>query len=186
MQQITSELTPDTSLMFLHTYNLNMAVETSKAKYCFDTDTLASSWRRYYRPDAFRPLWEKIGSMVKDGVILIPDEVKKEIGAGKDELVAWIKTNCANSVSISKEQLEIVAEIVNKYPGVSQYKKPRPNHADPFVVAVAKINKITVVTYEGPNGSTQNPSIPSLCGEYGIECCTMADFFKKEGISFSL
>lgn len=158
--------------------------EEEKAKYCFDTDTLASSWRRYYRPVAFESMWEEIASMIDKGTILIPDEVKKEIGAGKDELVLWIKKNCKNSIPISEKQIEIVTEIVNKYPGVSHYKKPRPNHADPFVVAVAKIFGCTVVTYESGDGGPENPSIPSLCKIYGIECCSMSDFFEKEGWKF--
>jgi hypothetical protein len=157
-----------------------------KPKYCFDTDTLASSWRRHYRLEAFGPLWERLGTMMADGSILIPEEVKKEIGAGKDGLVAWLKTNCPNCLPIDDKQLEIVSEIVNKYPGVSHYKKPRANHADPFVVAVGKIYSITVVTFESGGGGPTNPSIPALCKEYGVGCCTMADFFDKEKLSFTI
>lgn len=155
-------------------------------KYCFDTDTLASSWRRHYRPESFGTLWEKLGMMMKEGVILIPEEVKKEIGAGKDPLVAWLKDNCPNYVPIDEAQLSIAGDIVNKYPGVSHYKKPRPNHADPFIVAIGKIYAVSVVTFETGGGSPINPSIPTLCKEYGVSCYSMADFFEKEKLSFSL
>lgn len=161
-------------------------MEASKAKYCFDTDTLASSWRRHYRIETFEPLWDRLGAMITEGVILIPEEVKKEIGAGKDTLVAWLKKNCPDCVAIDEKQLEIVGEIVNKYPGVSHYKKPRPNHADPFVVAIGKIFSVTVVTFESGSGGPTNPSIPALCKEYGVDCCNMADFFEKEKLSFAL
>jgi hypothetical protein len=158
-----------------------------KSKYCFDTDTLAASWRRYYRPSSFEALWDRLGDMMKRSIILIPEEVKKEIGAGKDELVTWMKRYCPRCVAIDDAQLRIVSQIVNKYPAVSQYKKPRPNHADPFVVAVAKIHGLEVVTFEKTkNASTVNPAIPDLCAEYGVTCCAMPDFFEKEGISFEL
>lgn len=160
--------------------------ETRRPKYCFDTDTLASSWRRHYRPEAFGPLWERLAIMMTDGIILIPEEVKKEIGAGRDGLVSWLKKSCPNYLVIDDKQLEIVSEIVNKYPGVSHYKKPRANHADPFVVAVGKIYSVTVVTFESGIGGPTNPSIPALCKEYGVECCSMADFFDKEGFSFTI
>ena len=163
-----------------------MPDSAQKNKYCFDTDTIASSWRRYYRPSSFEVLWERLGAMLIDRTILIPEEVRKEIGAGKDDLVSWIKKNGGKPVSIDDAQLKIVAEIVNKYPAVSQYKKPRPNLAHPFVVAVAKIYNLEVVTFEGNNGSTTNPAIPNLCAEYGVPCCSMPDFFEKEGISFDL
>lgn len=163
-----------------------MTENNKKNKYCFDTDTLVSSWRIHYRPDAFESLWDQLGDLVKNGAILIPDEVKKEIGVGKDGLVSWLKKYNVIGTPISMEQIEIVTEIVNKYPLVSQYKKPRPNHADPFVVAVAKIYKCTVVTYEKTNGNSKHPAIPDLCKEYRVDCCSMADFFKKEGWQFNV
>lgn len=124
---------------------------------------------------------------MKNGIILIPEEVKKEIGLGKDGLVAWMKKYCPKGVAIDEAQLKIVAQIVNKYPAVSQYKKPRPNHADPFVVALANIRNLEVVTFEkSKNGSTVSPAIPDLCAEYGIECCAISDFFEKEQILFEL
>jgi Domain of unknown function (DUF4411) len=131
-------------------------------------------------------MWDKIGSMLEAGKILIPDEVEKEIGSGNDPLIDWLKKHNVNKVPISQEQIEIVTEIVNKYPLVSQYKKPRPYHADPDVVAVAKINGCTVVTFEVRNGSKTHPSVPDLCKEYGVKCCTMADLFEREGWRFEV
>jgi len=163
-----------------------MEANTEKSKYCFDTDTLAASWRKYYRPSSFEALWDKLGDMMKRSIILIPEEVKKEIGVGKDDLVGWMKRYCPKSVGIDEAQLRIVSQIVNKYPAVSQYKKPRPNHADPFVVAVAKTRGLEVVTFEKGGGSAVNPAIPNLCAEYGVACCTLPDFFEKEGMSFEL
>ncbi len=154
-------------------------------KYCFDTSALVDSWRRYYRYTTFQPLWDKIGACIQDGSIVIPEEVKKEIGAGNDELITWFKPYHAFVTQISVEQIAIVTEIVNKYPLVSQYKKPRPYHADPFVVALGKLTSSTVVTYEHKNsGRNENPSIPDLCHEYGVECCSLSDFFEREGWQF--
>jgi len=162
-----------------------MAEEQAKNKYCFDTDALVSSWRMHYRPGVFKELWDQLGRKIEDGSIIIPNEVRKEIGAGTDELASWLKKYQSFIIPISAEQIEIVKEIVNKYPKVSQYKKPRPNHADPFVVAVAKIHSCTVVTYEIRNSSRDNPAVPDLCREYGVDCCSMVDLFEREGWQFS-
>lgn len=160
--------------------------DQSKNKYCFDTSAFTDSWRRYYRPNSFRIIWDRIGERIKDGRILVAEEVKKEIGAGKDELIAWFKPYHTYVVSVTEEQIKIVTEIVNKYPLVSQYKKPRAYHADPFVVALGKITSTTVVTYEKRNGSEDHPAVPDLCREYSVECCSLADFFEKEGWEFDL
>lgn len=163
-----------------------MSININKNKYCFDTSALVDSWRRYYRPNAFRELWDRIGEHIKDGSIIIPNEVKKEIGAGKDELVSWLKKYHVHVIPISDDQIKIVTEIVNKYPLVSQYKRPRPYHADPFVVALGKMTTSIVVTYEGSNKSKDHPRIPDLCKEFGVDCCSMADFFEKESWQFNI
>lgn len=163
-----------------------MSTKATKYKYCFDTSALVDSWRRYYRPNVFNELWDRIGSQIVEGSIIIPDEVKKEIGVGKDELMVWLRQYHPYIIRISDEQIKIVSEIVNKYPLVSQYRKPRPYHADPFVVALAKIYRCTVVTYESKNNSKDHPKIPDLCREYGIGCCSVSDLFEKEGWRFNI
>lgn len=163
-----------------------MSENPKNTVYCFDSSAFIDSWRRYYRPDTFKELWDRIGNRIENGSILVPDEVKKEIGSGNDTLVNWFKSYHKYVVPVSEDQIDVVRDIVNKYPAVSQYKKPRPYHADPFVVAVAKNRACTVVTYEGNNGSTHHPKIPGLCKEFGVTCCSVADFFEKEGWLFGI
>lgn len=160
--------------------------EEKKIKYCFDTTTLADSWRRYYRPSAFGELWVKVGELIESGIVLIPEEVKKEIGVGNDDLVTWLKNYHPYVIPISKDQIEVVSDIVNKYPLVSQYKKPRPYHADPFVVAVGKIYSCTVVSYERGNNSKDHPRIGDLCEEYKVDFCSVSDFFERQGWKFNI
>ena len=159
---------------------------TERPVYCFDSSALMMGWRTHYKPKSFSGLWDHIGAMMTAGAIVVPEEVQKEIGAGNDDLVIWLKRYKSCIVPINEDQLKIVATIVNKYPLVSQYKKPRPNNADPFVVAVAKLGKYIVVTYENPDGNTQNPKIPMLCKEHGVEPCNLSDFFEKEELRFEL
>lgn len=154
--------------------------------YCFDTDTFASAWRVHYRPETFATWWTRLESMIDAGQVLVPQEVKDEVTAGSDDLVKWVKKSCPKAVSVTMNQLTTVKEIVNKYPKVTHYHKPRPNHADPFVVAVAKEHNAVVVTYESKNGSQTNPSVPSLCEMYDIECINLSELFIREDISFTL
>lgn len=116
----------------------------------------------------------------------MPKEAAKEILNGNDELVKWFKERimCVRPYSI--EQIQVVSEIVNKYPKVSQYAKVKPVHADPFIVALAKTENVTVITYERFNNSMENPSIMDLCREHSVECDSMIGFFERENISFRL
>jgi hypothetical protein len=163
-----------------------MATQQSKVLYCFDTSALIDSWRRYYHPDIFKPMWDEIDSMIAEGTILIPNEVKKEIGTGDDDLVKWFKKHHGHVTHVTVEQIKIVGDIVNKYPLISHYKKVKPYHADPFVVAVAKEFKCKVVSYEGVNKSTDHPKIPDLCREYDIPHLSMPDFFREMSWKFNI
>lgn len=161
-----------------------MTNNLSPIKYCFDTCAFIDSWRRYYPPRVFPMLWEQLSDLMKNGRIMVPKEVEKEILAGNDEFKDWFRVNNICVKPYTKEQFEIASEIVNKYPKLSQYNKIKPFHADPFVVALAKVESATVVTWEGPNGDMNNPSVPNLCQEYKIGWFNMIGFFEKEGWSF--
>lgn len=163
-----------------------MPVKNSKNKYCFDSSVFMISWRIHYPYVPFASLWDRLVEIMKEGRIIVPKEVEKEILAGDDDLKYWFKANKYCVRPYTDDQIKIVSAIVNKYPKVSQYHKDRPRHADPFIVALAKAEKAIVVTYEAPNGSRDNPSITTLCQEYEIECCNMSGFFEREGINFKL
>lgn len=157
-----------------------------QTRYCFDTSAFIDSWSRYYSPDTFEPLWTQLNVMITSEQILIPNEVKKEIGVGKDDLAQWFKQFHSKVTHVSAEQIVTVAEIVNKYPLISHYKKVKPFHADPFVVAVAKEYRCKVVSWESSNKSVDHPKIPDLCREYTIEHLSMPQFFKEMSWSFSI
>jgi hypothetical protein len=157
-----------------------------KNKYCFDTSAFIDSWRVNYRFKSFEKLWSRIGELIKDGSIIIHEEVMGEVGSGDDDLIKWLKQYHAYVIHISSEQIKIVTEIVNKYQLVSQYRKPRPHNADPFVVALGKINSCTVVSQEKGSNSKDHPRIGDLCKEYGVDHCSISDFFEKEDWRFHI
>lgn len=151
--------------------------------YCFDTSAFVDSWRRYYPVGIFPTLWDKLGELVGEDRIIVPREAEKEILNGNDDLTIWFKKSnrCVRPYTLA--QLQTVQEIVNKYPKVSQFNKPKPLNADPFIVALAKEASAIVVTFEG-NGNLDDPKIPFLCKENKVACFNMIGFFQNEGLSF--
>jgi len=163
-----------------------MPEETLKTKYCFDASAFINGWRLHYKPRSFPSMWDHVGEMMKKGLIVVAEEVSKEIGAGTDDLVSWFKQYKSFVIPINQEQLDIASSIVNKYPSLSEYKSSKVYSADIFVVAIAKIHKYTVVTYEKPDGNAVKPKIPILCKEHFVECCDLATFFEKESLIFDI
>lgn len=155
-------------------------------KYCFDSCAIMDSWNRYYPPVFFPSLWTKIQDLIDSERLFISKEVEKEIIAGNDDLKPWIRSNIKCVVPFSADQINIVRSIINKYPKVAKYNKPKPNHADPFIIALAKLNKLTVVTLEGKSGDgALDPKVPNLCDEYGVDCCNMLGLFENENWKFN-
>ncbi len=163
-----------------------MSDTNKKIKYCFDSSAFMNGWSRHYKPKTFECLWNHIGNMIERGLIIIPEEVSKEIHAGKDDLVPWFKKYKSYITSIDQEQINNVSSIINKYPLMSEYKSSKIYSADAFVVALAKIHKYTVVTYENSDGNKAKPKIPVLCKEHCVDCCDLATFFEKEGMTFDI
>ena len=56
--------------------------------------------------------------------------------------------------------------------------------ADPFVIAVAKVRKMAVVTGEKRKGNPARPKIPDVCAAYGIKCLSLLELMKSEGWKF--
>lgn len=94
---------------------------------------------------------------------------------------------------LDEKQLDTVKEILDRFRGLVDPEKETPD-ADPFVIALAieehtarKLNlfggKCIVVTQEKP-ARGDKPKIPDVCNEYGIECISVDQLFRKENWTF--
>ena len=81
------------------------------------------------------------------------DEVRRELEKQDDDLTAWCNKQQNLFVAIDDEIQILVAEILQNYPRLVE-SGGRRFGADPFVIALAKIHKSTVVTAEQ---RTNNP-----------------------------
>ena len=56
--------------------------------------------------------------------------------------------------------------------------------ADPFVIALAKVEDLIVVTGEKASGNLAKPKIPDVCADMGIECINILDLMRREKWQF--
>ena len=148
------------------------------AKYTIDMDCLAAFFREdgSYNKKIFPSLWTKIENMFKDGTIISHREVFNEIKQGNDELVAWAKDNRDAFKEYDLEnETEIIRQIGNIEAKFTDQKKETV-HADPWLIAQAKVNNLTLITQEGHNG------IPRICKLVKVDCVNLIGFLKKEKI----
>lgn len=149
-------------------------------KWCFDTSALVEPWVRLYPPEIFEPVWDKLEDLAESGSIRAPVEVRLELEEQKDDLFKWAKTLDGFFIESDRTLLEKSKEIVNAYAGLIKPHSTK-SAADPFVIALAELNRVPVVTYETRAKASAAPKIPNVCDARGIRTASLVDVLKAEG-----
>lgn len=154
----------------------------SPSTYCVDTSALLDGRSRYYPPQIFPALWDKIEVLIAEGRFVIPEEVLAEIIKKDDETAAWVKRHPEIVTPLDRVQEAECKLVLRDFPRLVDTRKGR-SIADPFVIALAKARKLVVVTGESI-GTIEKPKIPIVCDHYHIEWITFLDIVTREHWSF--
>lgn len=152
------------------------------AKYVFDSNIFIYL-QRNQPMDIFPAVWNKLGELLESGVIISSQEVLDEISVGGDELKEWAKARKDYFLSSDITVQEEVRAILSKHRGLVECGK-KANSADPFVIALAKMNKCKMVTGETRTRNPVSPKIPDVCDDYGIKCVDFVTFLRDEKLHF--
>jgi hypothetical protein len=159
--------------------------------YVIDSSSLIELNRRY-PIDVFPTLWDNVENLIKKGMLLSHKEVLKEINRKDDSLYKWALKQKNFFKKITQCQVNIVKEILAKYPSLSKSENETAA-ADPFVIALAielgqdkqitlKPKKRIIVTEEQLRGNKVR--IPFVCKDYGIECINIIEMCRIEEWKF--
>ena len=108
-----------------------------------------------------------------------PDEVRNELRKRSVELADWLEAFDGFFHPTTEEVLVEVAGTLAEYPKLVMEQKVA-FAADPFVIALASLERCVVLTEEGP-GSENRPKIPLVCRSKGVECSTLLEMIRAEG-----
>ena len=147
--------------------------------YCFDTSVFINAWQRDYPHDVFPTVWRNIEQLITDYRLVTPEEVRVELERKDDEVYEWALKWAHVFIPIDASIQLAVVEILRKHPRLIDTRKDRSG-ADPFVVALAQIRGLSVVTYEKPTRNLSRPAIPDVCGVLGIEAITVVELARRE------
>ena len=147
--------------------------------YSVDTSALMDAWVRYYPPDVFGTLWTRLDELGKSGRLLAIDEVRRELEKKDDELYKWVSARPTMIVTLDEALQGASTPIINRFPSLTNTKTVMSGSADPFVIALAQVRELTVVTSEKSKPS--KPRIPDVCKVLGVPCITLVEMFRKEG-----
>ena len=132
-------------------------------------------------PDVFTSIWNKISDIVRSNTLLATEEVLFELEKNDDGIFfEWAKNHASMFVPLNDGIQVEVASILNSYPRLVDTRRERSG-ADPFVLALAKMESLTVITSEKLTGRLDKPNIPDACTALGIRCLHPLEMFRELG-----
>ncbi len=105
--------------------------------YCIDASAFITM-HRFYPARIIPDLWSHLDKLFKRNKILshqiVFDEIVPKSGE-KDELAQWLNSYRSNFISTSQRQVELVPDILNKFPKLIDPESEK-DQADPWMVAM--------------------------------------------------
>ena len=155
------------------------------SKYCIDTSALLDAWLRWYPPDLFPGLWDKLDQLINESRLIATEEVFIELSYKEDQLYKWAGERRDKLFIPLDDQIQIeVTAILTTFPKLVD-QRPGKGIADPFVIALAKITNTIVVTGELPTSNLQRPKIPDVCDQLDLQCIKITELIRMEDWSFT-
>lgn len=152
-------------------------------KYSIDTSALIEGWYRRFPPDIVPGFWDNLDELIHNGDLKATEEVLVELEKKHDVIHNWVKERENLFILIDEEIQFVVREILLNHKTLIDSRRNRSS-ADPFVIALAKINSSIVITEELPTQSDNRPHIPDVCNALNIEYINLIDLSRIENWKF--
>lgn len=159
--------------------------------YVVDSNFFIQAHRAYYPLDVIQSFWTKVKQLANEGKIKSIDKVKAEIysnASHEDELKDWCQDNLPNDFfldtsSFIKDYTDIVVwanSMSNFYKRSAIQEFLAADLADPWLVAYAKANNCTIVTYEKSEPNRKSKiKIPEVCNQFGVRYINTVDLLRE-------
>jgi len=109
--------------------------------------------------------------------------VRHELDVAEDEVKEWVRSQHGLFVPLDKAQTDEVTRIQEDFDDLVDHRKNKSG-ADPFVIALARVQGHTVVTLETMAAPNERTRIPNVCAKYGMQCIDLIGLMDLEGWTF--
>ena len=152
-------------------------------KYSIDTSAILDGWARYYSPDVFPALWDKLDELIKSGDLRATEEVLVELKKQDDAVYKWVHARQEMFCPLDEPVQLAAMQVLGKHPRLVDNRLNRTS-ADPFVIALAQVNSCMLITGERPSTSLAKPKIPDVCIDLNIPWSNMLGLFRQQNWVF--
>ena len=133
--------------------------------------------------ETYETQWKLIKEYIDEGRIVICEAVYNEIKKS-EELKKWLSQFSKKLVPCYTREVIVEAKtIINDYPKLIDVVNSN-DQADPYVIALAKINNHTVLSNEYLSEGGKKVKIPFVCKQLKIACMNTKQFYKEEKWKF--
>ena len=161
-------------------------------KFLIDSNALMEPYRIYYAFDLIPAYWIELNKFFDSGQIVVLDVVKAEIDKGEDDLASWFSKidNLVIIPRVTEETIRNYQEILEFVRSSGYYKEEAlqawapSSVADPWLIASAMANDLTLVTQEVPSGglSKKTPNkkakIPDIARFFEVNTISIYDMMR--------
>lgn len=151
--------------------------------YSVDTSILITCWNVTHNPENHPTFWTNIDILVANGSLLASEEVLVDLAKQDDEVYAWARERHEMFIPLYAEIQVAVKDILRDYHRLIDTRRNRSS-SDPWVIALALVQGLTVVTAEKPTRKLDKPKIPDVCDALGINCVTINELIREQGWRF--
>ena len=155
-------------------------------KYSVDTSAILEVWRHHpadIYPVLLKKVLNKIDGLINQGVLIASEEVLFELKKKDDDTYEWAKERERMFVPTDKETPSAVSNILLNHKKLIDERKSRSG-ADPFVIALAQVERCKVLTGEKLTKSSKRPHIPDVCDALGMQWLNMLQLFREQKWTF--
>lgn len=150
------------------------------AEYTFDTSSFIAL-RKTYPEDIFVSLHKQLIPILTSGRTVVLDVVFTELKDKELQLHNLIKSTIPKERQLNFEDyIETTQQLIHNY--YDSKGKAQNLKADPHIIAVGKIEKLTVISEEFNSDPTK---IPYVCDKENVKCMDLLEFMRKEKIKLT-
>lgn len=145
--------------------------------YCIDTNVFIDAGERYYPIDIVPGFWANFDELILAGRMKAPEMLIEELERKDEAWRRWVYERRETLiVPMDLPQVEAVRKVMAVYEAAS-IDASRIT-ADPFFIALALANGLTVVTNEKPRRG--GAKIPKICAALGVPSIGLLDLMRRE------
>jgi len=159
--------------------------------YVIDTNTLIQAKNEYYAFDICPGFWDWLDAANAAGDVTSIEQIADELRKGRDELANWADQRRGTFFvpldAAAHREVTNVTAWVQQQDFRDDAKRVFFAGADPFLIAYARANGLTVASHEvHVEGQKNKVKIPTVCQALGVPCVRTFAMLRDLGATFVL